>query len=516
MAVRSLADIAADRTDLDAGAIAHCELVLRDLGLLADLAFSDLVLWLPVWNAGGYVAAAQVRPATAPTRYPSDIVGTFCPRGRRPELDRAWAAPGLGQLVARNDPILPAADEAVGVGRSRNGPWIAALTRSAVPPTRESGTLERAYLQAADALFAMIRSGDFPYAEPGDSTGTDLRAGDGFLRLDISGVVQFASPNASSAFRRLGLSADLIGAHLGMVSGRIARRAGAVDASVALVCAGRIPGEVELTSTTATVTVRSLPLRHDGRGRGAVVLVRDVTELRRRERALLSKDATIREIHHRVKNNLQTVAALLRLQARRMPDEAASAALAEAERRVGAIAVVHDLLARATAEQVEFDEVADRLVLMLRQTVAPEVGGLEITRTGTFGTASADQATALSMALVELLANAVEHGSGPVRLHSERDAEGLHVVVSDAGPGFPEGFSVAGSSVKTPAPRHARQPSAFLAVRSASVVFLLSWSPCRWKHVDPAWASPVISPMVIAETGRRRRSLVPPVRGRRS
>jgi hypothetical protein len=236
MAVRSLADIAADRTDLDAASIAHCELLLRDLGLLADLAFSDLVLWLPVWNAGGYVAAAQVRPSTAPTRYPTDIVGTFSPRGRRPELDRAWTAPGLGQLVARADPLLPAADEAVGVGRSRNGPWIAALTRSAVPPARESGTLERAYLQAADDLFAMIRTGEFPYAEPGDSTGTDPRAGDGFMRLDVSGVVQFASPNASSAFRRLGLSTDLIGAHLGMVSGRIARRAGAVDASVALVC----------------------------------------------------------------------------------------------------------------------------------------------------------------------------------------------------------------------------------------------------------------------------------------
>ena len=54
-----------------------------------------------------------------------------------------------------------------------------------------------------------------------------------------------------------------------------------------------------------------------GRAGGALVLVRDVTEVRRRDRALLSKDATIREIHHRVKNNLQTVAALLRLQARR-------------------------------------------------------------------------------------------------------------------------------------------------------------------------------------------------------
>ena len=446
MPVRTLAEIAADRTDLDPAAVAHCEGLLRDLGLLADLAFSDLVLWLPVWNSGGYVAAAHVRPATAPTRYPTDLVGTFTPRGRHPELDRAWLPPGLGQLAPRTDPLLPAAGEAIGVGRSANGPWIAALTRSAVPATRASGSLERVYLQAADELFGLIRVGQFPYPEVIDSTGAEPRVGDGLIRLDASGVVVFASPNAASAYRRLGLGTDLVGAHLGLVSGRIARRGGAVDASVAQVCGGRAPGEIELSAGTATIVVRSLPLHQHGRSGEALVLVRDVTELRRRERALLSKDATIREIHHRVKNNLQTVAALLRLQARRLDDAQAAGALAEAERRVGAIAVVHDLLAQATTEEaVPFDDVVDRLIAMVRQTAAPEMGERTISRSGTFGIVGAERASALSMALVEILANAVEHGAGDVALDSRIDDSGLHVVVSDAGPGFPDGFAIAQS-----------------------------------------------------------------------
>ena len=446
MAVRTLAEIAADRTDLDAAAVAHCEGLMRDLGLLADLAFSDLILWLPVWNSAGYVAAAQVRPSTAATRYPNDLVGTFTPRGRRPELDRAWSAPGLGQVAARTDPVLPAAGEAIGVGLSANGPWIAALTRSAVPAARAAGSLERVYLQAADDLFGLIRVGEFPYPEVIDSTGAEPRVGDGLIRVDGAGVVGFASPNAASAYRRLGLGTDLLGAHLGLISGRIARRGGAVDASVAQVCSGRVPGEIELSSGTATIVVRSLPLRQAGRSRGALILVRDVTELRRRERALLSKDATIREIHHRVKNNLQTVAALLRLQARRLGDPAAADALAEAERRVGAIAVVHDLLAQATTEEVLFDEVADRLVAMVRQTAVPEMGERTITRSGGFGMVSAERATALSMALAEILANAVEHGAGEVRLDSRSGTDGLQVTVSDAGPGFPADFAVASSA----------------------------------------------------------------------
>ena len=445
VAVRTLAEIAAARTDLEPGEVAHCESMLRDLGLLADLAFSDLILWLPVWNQGGFVAAAQVRPATASTRYPNDLVGAFTPRGRRPSSTAPGRRPGSGSW--RRAPIrcVPAAGEAVGVGLSANGPWIAALTRSAIPPSRAAGTLERVYLAAADDLFAMIRVGEFPYREVTDSTGAEPRVGDGLIRMDAAGVVGFASPNASSAFRRLGLTTDLVGARLGPLSSRIARRGGAVDATVAW--------SAGAGCRVRSSSPRTRPPSSSGRSRcgrpatrGSLVLVRDVTELKRRERALLSKDATIREIHHRVKNNLQTVAALLRLQSRRLEEPGAAAALAEAERRVGAIAVVHDLLAQASTEEVPFDAVADRLVTMVHQTAAPEVGPRRIVRVGSFGEVSAARATALAMALVELLANAVEHGADDVELDSSRDSVGgLHVVVSDRGPGFPAGFEVGSS-----------------------------------------------------------------------
>src|SRR5258708_12303859 len=87
-------------------------------------------------------------------------------------------------------------------------------------------------------------------------------------------------------------------------------------------------------------------------------MLRDVTELRHRERELITKDATIREIHHRVKNNLQTVAALLRLQARRLNAAEARAALEEAVRRGGSIAIVHETLSHAPDKAGDFDDIA--------------------------------------------------------------------------------------------------------------------------------------------------------------
>ncbi len=136
-------------------------------------------------------------------------------------------------------------------------------------------------------------------------------------------------------------------------------------AAVADAIDGGQPASIEVEGGGATILFRALPLRPRGETLGALLLMQDVTELRRRDRQIMSKDATIREIHHRVKNNLQTVAALLRLQARRVSVPEARAALEESMRRVQSIALVHETLSVSIDESVDFDEIVDRLLVML-------------------------------------------------------------------------------------------------------------------------------------------------------
>jgi two-component sensor histidine kinase len=205
-----------------------------------------------------------------------------------------------------------------------------------------------------------------------------------------------------------------------------------------------------------------MPLLSGGVWSGSLLLLRDVTELRRRERELVTKEATIREIHHRVKNNLQTVAALLRLQARRVgATQEVRVALEEATRRVAAIAVVHETLSQSFDESVDFDDVADRLRAMVVEvsssagtdTVEASEGsptmGIRSQREGSFGRLPADLATSLSMVLVELMQNAVEHGlaggAGCVRVVVRRGAQTLEVRVEDDGVGLPSDFDPAGA-----------------------------------------------------------------------
>jgi two-component sensor histidine kinase len=274
--------------------------------------------------------------------------------------------------------------------------------------------------------------------------------GDGFVRIDAQGTVTYASPNALSVYRRLGLTTDLTGLHLAEATRALVPASRRPDEeTVSAVLGGTVPRDTEIGDDTTVLIVRALPLRPKGEHIGALVLMRDVTDLRRRDRELVTKDATIREIHHRVKNNLQTVAALLRLQARRIDVPGGREALEEAVRRVGSIAIVHETLSQAFDELVDFDDVADRLRVMVAEVGSHEAH-VRSERVGTFGTLDAEVATPLAMVLTELLQNAVEHGfgraTGTITVTVQRSSERLSVTVDDDGRGLPAGFDIGAST----------------------------------------------------------------------
>jgi two-component sensor histidine kinase len=299
----------------------------------------------------------------------------------------------------------------------------------------------------------MIASGDFPAPGQRGDHADSPRVGDGFVRVDAEGRVTYASPNALSVYRRLGLSGDLDGQVLAdLTRSLVPPRRRPDEETLSAVLGGRVHRDTEVGDDRVSLIVRSIPLRAHGEHVGALVLVRDVTDLRRRDRELVTKDATIREIHHRVKNNLQTVAALLRLQARRIDAPEAKLALEEAVRRVGTIAIVHETLSQEVLDEVGFDEIADRLGVMVTE-VGARADRLVVRREGSFGLLPNETATALAMVLTELLQNAVEHGypeesaqepdrAGSIVVEPERIAGRLRVTVDDDGVGLPNGFDL--------------------------------------------------------------------------
>src|SRR3954454_4552405 len=425
----------------------HLHRLVGDWQLLADLSFADLLLFAPV-DGGRYVTVAQMRPTTGPTAYQDDLVGRQVTADDRPQLPLAIREV---RIVREGDPVwvqgVPVREEAIPV--CHHDRVIAVVARDTnLAAARTPSRLEIAYLRSANELAQMLADGTWPEHGDGEDSYAGLRVGDGLVCLEADGTVSFASPNALSAYRRLGHPGDLEGLRLDEVTAALVpRTTTAVDLPVRAVARGRVSRSGEVETRDAIIGLRAIPLRTGGEHIGALVLVHDVTELRRRERQLMGKDATIREIHHRVKNNLQTVAALLRLQGRRVNAPEARAALVESVRRVSSIAVVHETLSMSPDETVAFDEIVDRVISMVAEVAAPEAK-VTIRREGTFGVLGAELATPLAMVLTELMQNAVEHGfgqgepgePGTVLVRAHRWRQKLHVSVADDGRGLPDGF----------------------------------------------------------------------------
>ena len=443
----TFADVA-ERTDLTGAQVDWLHLLVGDWQLIADLSFADLVLWLR--TATGWTACAHVRPTTGVGAFAEDLVGQHLDRTRTGFVEAAWSE----QRIVRSPRTMwradvPVREESIPVVRA--GETIGVITRHTnLASMRTPSRLEVTYLATADALARMIAVGDFPDASAGTGERRGApRVGDGVMRLDAAGRVGYASPNAVSVLHRLGYDGPVVGVRVADAVAQVLPEDGALAEDVMVVLTGRTPWRTEIVGRTAHISVRSIPLAEEGHRIGAVLLVRDVTELRRREQELLTKDATIREIHHRVKNNLQTVAAVLRLQARRVEDPTARSALADAVRRVATIADVHETLSLRLDEGVDFDEVARRgigVALELGNRAETQVTGELV---GSFGRLGADDATAVAMVLAELVQNAVEHGfavaGGHVRVRVHRepadDGDRLQVEVADDGAGLPDGFA---------------------------------------------------------------------------
>ncbi|WP_149361250.1 sensor histidine kinase [Lolliginicoccus suaedae] len=471
----TLSALLAEHTDLPGEAVNHLQRLVGEWQLIADLAFSDFLMWVATGDledddgaddlAGARaVCVAQCRPTTSPTVYPRDLVSSGVEWEDHPELVAAMLR---GEILREDNPRwhegTPLAREAIPV-RS-GGQIIAVLTRdSSLAQLRVPSALEMAYIACASDLCQMICDGSFPLREDLAGIQSSPRAGDGLIRIGVDGVAEYASPNALSAYHRMGLSTEISGHDLvaltrPLISDPFDAQEFAVR--VKAVTARESSMRMEIDARGATVLFRALPLYPHGVPGGALVLVRDITEVKRRDRALLSKDATIREIHHRVKNNLQTVAALLRLQVRRTTNEEARQALAESVRRVSSIALVHDTLSMSVDEQVNLDEVIDRLVPMMVD-VATIGKPIDVRREGSMGVLPADKATPLVMVLTELVQNAIEHAfdmgatadlhyatatdgddsRGEIVLRAERSARSLDVVIHDNGNGLPDGFSL--------------------------------------------------------------------------
>ena len=445
----TLSELISENSNLKPNEVEHLSELVAEWRLLADLSFADLLLWLPIrrdeksWPEG-HLAIAQIRPTTAATVFAEDLVGTSINWGQRPLVDQALSEGEIvrdakpeqvGQIVIKEEtiPVILNGKILAVISRHRNADLM-----------RQPSKLELNYREIAHKIYKMVAEGNFPIRNSLYSSESSPRVGDGLIRLDVNGTIFFASPNARSALSRVGFQKELEGENLGVVFSNLNKGdTQPTDESWQTMLNGKSLRRTEYESQSAVLDILVIPLTEGSDRIGAIVLIHNITELRNRDRALLTKDATIKEIHHRVKNNLQTVSALLRLQSRRVTDPIASSALDEAVRRVASIALVHETLSNQSSEFVEFDLVLDQIIKNALDLNPRSIGYKKI---GEFGSFDSKTATALSLVITELIHNALEHGlsetGDQLMVEISKNGDQYLVSVCDNGSGLPEEFNI--------------------------------------------------------------------------
>jgi len=449
----SLARIRSENSALTAGEGARLAELIAEWQLLADISFADLVLWVPKrrdaqsWPEG-HLAVAQIRPMTAATVFTHDLIGEEISWGSRPHIDHALST---GEIVRDTEPVrlgdFNVKEETIPV--LFEGKIIAVISRYRnIETMRQPSRLELNYREIANHIYRMIAEGNFPVQEGVYIAEAAPRVGDGLVRLDVAGNVTFASPNARSAFIQIGWSKDMDGVNLGEILDSLSDQSQSRqprEENFKVSMSGKSLRREEFENSSGVIDLLSIPLTADNQRIGAVVLVHNVTELRRKDRALVSKDATIREIHHRVKNNLQAVSALLRIQARREEDANASAAIEEAVRRVASIAVVHETLSTSYKDSVAFDDVLTKIMKSALE-LSQRSSEISIVKSGEFGEIPSILATPLALVITELIHNALEHGladrGSRLEVSAIREGNSMKVLITDDGVGLPEDFAI--------------------------------------------------------------------------
>ena len=416
--------------------------LIRSWDLLADLSFADLLLCIPEDNSTktSYVIVSHVRPTTSRSIYRKEMEGRVFTRGERPFFDEARQS---GQIID-GGLILQSPVERIrtlSVPVLFDGKVIAVLSRDFSPDgQRVAGDLEMTYFSLFRRLALMISQNCYPFQEAGTETEFSPRVSDGLMLLDRGGRVRFASPNSVSVLSRLSIR-------------QIENKKIGIDV---LKC-DAVPKAFDKHQVQSTeiqlngqaISLRCLPIVENSKTTGAVVLVRDISELRRRDQLLRSKDSTIAEIHHRVKNNLQTISSLLRLQSRRVTVTEARTEIDDSVRRIRSIAVVHEILSHKADDIVHFDEVIKPLVRLVSEDLSDAERSIEFHVQGDSVILPATQTTALAVTLNELMQNAVQHAFSDISdiktpkltIMFKSSQRILKVTVSDNGLGLPLGFS---------------------------------------------------------------------------
>lgn len=443
--MRGFYDRSADLTSDD---VELLERVVRNLNLLADLTHGDLLLFTRTDEEA--VVVAQAQPQPVPTLYPTSVVGQLGRRADSPSVFRVLFD-HRPRHVVKGTMVrgVPTMQEVFPITNAR-GRVIAALSSEiAVLEHERQRKKSSVFRRAVGQVQASVLAGRL---EGGDKLGR-MGVHDGPMVIDARGQIMYISAIAEHLYRRLGYADSLLKTQIAELDTNEYLCFKAMETGI---CMEQRVQEQDLIWIKRAIPL--LPAESGGvlsrlsprtsQPVGVLVVIQDITDEVGKEQELKIKSAMIQEIHHRVKNNLQTIAALLRLQARRTDNCEVVEMLYQSINRILSIAVVHEFLSQDETSMINIHEVCNRILSEVTRGILDPEKRIALNLDGPKNfSLPAQQATSCALIVNELLQNAVEHGyrdrsEGVINVRLSEDADGMRIEIEDDGRGLPDGFLV--------------------------------------------------------------------------
>ncbi|MGV8146803.1 MAG: histidine kinase N-terminal domain-containing protein [Alkaliphilus sp.] len=415
-------------TDLRKNDIDLLEKIAEALPTIADLVRADVFIDCITKNPNDAIVVAEAKPTVCDSMYKETVVGELALRKNEPAalrtLETGTITRDLKALTQENMDV----NQNVAPIKNDSGRVIGVLIMEQditgkLNKSRHMEMLTETNEQLTKTLMSFMSI----------ENSLTYHIDDSIVLFNKYGITVYANPVAENLYRKLGYKNSIIGMHHGnlAVGGNSFEKAFSKQAIE----------DFEIEIGNMSLQVKYVAMKQEDETMGLVMMIKDITDFKEKERELISKSVAIKEIHHRVKNNIQTIASLLRLQARRVESEYVKKIFEESISRIMSIAVTHEILAQKGVDEVDLKDI---LFKIKENTLFYKVANerkIIVRIKGDSFLVNSDTATSIALVVNELLHNALEHGfkektDGLVEINIQKGHMYSNIIIIDNGSGF--------------------------------------------------------------------------------
>lgn len=415
-------------TDLSALDIEKLIQTSRMLPMIADLVRADVFIDCLIKDSDVAIVVAEAKPSIGKSMYESSVVGQLAYRANEPAalrtLEVGMATRDLKAITQENKTVI---QNTIPIKNDSNLVIGVLIMEKDVTQhlaqSRQMEILSETTEQLSETLLSFKEQ----------ENNITHHINEAIIIFNEKKVATYANPGAMKLYRKLGYRDNIVGMSFdNLVLGGISFEKIMSDSSYET---------CEVMIGNLCLQTKYAFLKHKDKINGVVMFIKDNTDVKEKEKELILKSVAIKEIHHRVKNNLQTIASLLNLQSRRIDNQVVKKAFNESISRILSIAVTHELLAQKGIDDIDIKMILSKLKdTTAVYGISPEKR-IQIEVKGDSVIVNSDKATSIALVVNELLQNSVDHAfqdrdDGNIEILIQKGSLYSSISVIDNGVGF--------------------------------------------------------------------------------